>query len=83
MSIGEVHFENNLPKELVDSIQMFVDMKNRIANGEKCSLWDCIVCNLEADINFAEAHKIITTEQAWCLREKYLGDKDWRKSANA
>lgn len=83
MNFKEVHFENKLPKELIVSIQMFVDMKNRIADGEECLHWDCIESNLEADINFAEAHRTITSKQAWYLREKYLGEKDWRKSDNA
>ena len=83
MSISEVHFENDLPKGLRDSIQMFVDVQKKIANGEECLHWDCIECNLESDINFAEAHRTITTEQAWYLREKYLGEKDWRKAINA
>ena len=83
MNFNEVHSGNDLPKELMDSIQLFVDVKNRIAKGEECSYWDCIESNLESDINFAEAHRTITTEQAWYLREKYLGEKDWRKSTNA
>lgn len=37
---------------------MFVDIKNRLANGEEYLIWDCIVCNLEADINFAEQETV-------------------------
>lgn len=34
--------------------------------------WDIYWCDLNADINSAEVDKIISSEQAWYLREKYL-----------
>lgn len=42
-------------------------------NGEKVSLMDCYYCELQSDINSAEVNDIISAEQAWFLREKYLG----------
>ena len=80
---NENNFEDNLSDILKESIRMYVDMIERLARGEEYLIWDCIVCNLEADINFAEARGEITYDQAWYLREKYLGEKDWRKSDNA
>ena len=35
-------------------------------------VWDCDYCNLQSDINSAEVNQIISPEQAWYLREKYL-----------
>ena len=35
-------------------------------------LWDCDYCSLQSDINNAEVNRIISPEQAWYLREKYL-----------
>ena len=34
--------------------------------------WDCDYCNLQADINNAEVNQVISSEQAWYLRERYL-----------
>ncbi len=34
--------------------------------------WDIYWCDLNADINSAEVDLLISTEQAWYLREKYL-----------
>lgn len=73
----ETSFENNLSDILKESIQMYVEMRARVANGEKCFHLDCLASNLDADINFAEAHREITSDQAWYLREKYFGDKKW------
>ncbi len=77
MAINNSPLENNLPIILQDSIHMYVEIRERVANGEKCLHLDCIASNLDADINFAEAHREITSDQAWYLREKYLGDKKW------
>jgi len=73
----ETSFENNLSDILKDSIHMYVETRERVANREKCLHLDCLASNLDADINFAEAHREITSDQAWYLREKYLGDKKW------
>lgn len=41
--------------------------------GKDGSFWDCLYCELQASINAAEVEQMITTKQAWFLREKYLG----------
>ena len=41
--------------------------------NKETSLWDCYYCELQSDINVAEVEQIITSEQAWYLRRKYLG----------
>ena len=45
---------------------------DRLDRGEKDLRWDCDYCNLQADINNAEVNQVISSEQAWYLREKYL-----------
>ena len=39
---------------------------------ESIAQMDCDYCNLQADINNAEVNQVISSEQAWYLREKYL-----------
>ena len=60
------YLEVNLPKWLEESIVKY-------ENGKNSSIWDCLYCELQSDINVAEQEQLITTEQAWFLREKYLG----------
>ena len=60
------YFECGLPEWLSESIQNY-------ENGKDSSILDCLYCELQSDINVAEVEQIITSEQAWLLREKYLG----------
>ena len=60
------YFECGLPVWLSESIQNY-------EKGKDSSIWDCLYCELQSDINVAEVEQIITSEQAWFLREKYLG----------
>lgn len=59
------YMEYGLPEWLTKSIQDYIENKNS-------SLWDCYYCELQSDINVAEVEQLITAEQAWYLREKYL-----------
>ena len=60
------YHEINLPDWLNKSIREYEENK-------ESSLWDCYYCELQSDINVAEVENIITNEQAWYLRKKYLG----------
>ncbi len=60
------YLECGLPKYLEESIKAYID-------GQDTSIWDCLYCELQSDINVAEQEQEITSEQAWYLREKYLG----------
>ena len=60
------YFECWLPEWLSESIQNY-------ENDKDSSILDCLYCELQSDINVAEVEQIITSEQAWFLREKYLG----------
>lgn len=66
------YLECGLPNWLQESIQNMIIAWNKIDSGEKYLHWDCDYCNLQTDINNAEVNQIISSEQAWYLREKYL-----------
>jgi len=60
--------EYGLPDWLNESIKAYTENINK-------NIWDCLYCELQSDINVAEVENLITSEQAWYLREKYLGLK--------
>lgn len=60
--------EYGLPDWLYRSIKTYAD-------GINSSIADCLYCELQSDINVAEVEQLITSSQAWYLREKYLGIK--------
>lgn len=66
------YLECGLPDWLVKSIKQLNDAWEKVDNGEECLSWDCDWCNLQSDINVAEVEQLISSEQAWYLREKYL-----------
>lgn len=66
------HFECGLPVFLQESIETMKKAWERLDKGEKYLRWDCDYCNLQSDINIAEVECLISSEQAWYLREKYL-----------
>ena len=66
------YLEYNLPPFLNESLTQMKKVWKILDNGGKYNLWDCDYCNLQSDINSAEVNNIITEEQAWYLREKYL-----------
>lgn len=68
----KTHFECGLPAFLQESIEATKKTWERLDTGEKYLRWDCDYCNLQTDINIAEVESLISTEQAWYLREKYL-----------
>ncbi|MCM1057653.1 MAG: helix-turn-helix transcriptional regulator [Firmicutes bacterium] len=67
------YLECGLPDFLRESILQMEAAWARLDKGEKYMRWDCDFCNLQTDINNAEVNGIISSEQAWYLREKYLG----------
>ena len=51
------------------------NMKNSwkiIDNGDDDLHWDVCWCDLNASINSAEVDHVISSKQAWYLRNKYL-----------
>lgn len=67
------YLECNLPKFLEKSLSVYKDALEEERKGKYVSLMDCYYCELQSDINSAEVNNIISSEQAWYLREKYLG----------
>ena len=66
------YLECGLPPYLQTSLD---NMKKSWAiedSGKKDYHWDLYWCELNADINAAEVDQVISSEQAWYLRKKYL-----------
>ena len=68
----KAYLECGLPPFLEESIEAMRIAWEKKDHGIPYLRWDCDYCNLQADINVAETEQIISTEQAWYLREKYL-----------
>lgn len=69
--LDKAYLEENLPPFLVESVK---NMKEAWVKKETKHYlnWDCDYCDLQSSINVAEVENLITSEQAWYLREKYL-----------
>ena len=66
------YLERGLPQYLYDSIAAMQKSWEVLDRGERNNTYDLDYCELQADINRAEVDEIISSEQAWYLREKYL-----------
>lgn len=71
--LDKAYLEAGLPDWLLESVAAMQKAWDRLDAGEEYHFWDCDYCNLQADINRAENGNEITADQAWHLREKYLG----------
>lgn len=71
LPIDKSYLECNLPDLLIESIERMKIAWEKYDNGER-SDWDCDYCELQSNINIAEVEQLISSEQAWYLREKYL-----------
>ena len=69
------YMEYGLPKLLELSIQKYKNGLKLLEDGVDYTLWDCDYCELQSNINIAEVENMISSDQAWYLREKYLGIK--------
>jgi len=66
------YLECGLPDFLRQSIHIMEEAWEKLDNGVEYLHWDGDYCSLQTDINNAEVNQIISPEQAWYLREKYL-----------
>ena len=66
------YLECGLPDDLQASIREMQKSWTIIDNREKDLHWDLYWCDLNALINSYEVDQVISSEQAWYLREKYL-----------
>lgn len=68
----KAYLECGLPDFLRSSIDAMQASWERMDQGEQDNRWDCYYCELQSDINTCEVNGLISEEQAWYLREKYL-----------
>lgn len=66
------YLECGLPPYLQKSIESMKRSWEIVDSGKRDLHWDIYWCDLNADINSAEVDQVISPEQAWYLREKYL-----------
>ena len=67
------HYEAGLPAYLCTSLNKMKAAIKKIERGEEYLRYDCDYCELQSDINTAEVGGEISPDQAWYLRNKYLG----------
>ena len=67
------HYEAGLPAYLCTSLNKMKAAVKKIESGEEYLRYDCDYCELQSDINTAEVGGEISPDQAWYLRNKYLG----------
>lgn len=70
--IDKSYLECGLPQYLYDSINQMKKTWEILDSGKRNNTYDLDFCELQADINRAENDEVISSEQAWYLREKYL-----------
>lgn len=66
------YLECGLPPYLQKSIKNMKQSWEIEDSGKRDIHWDIYWCDLNADINSAEVDRVISPEQAWYLRTKYL-----------
>lgn len=79
LPIEKRYMERDLPGFLTESIEQMQIAWERRENGNS-SHWERDYCELQSNINVAEDEGLISSEQAWYLREKYLRIKRSVKS---
>ncbi len=72
LPLDDTHYECGLPKFLRESLERMKQSWAIIDRGEIDYHWDICWCELNADINSSEVNQLISNEQAWYLRYKYL-----------
>ena len=66
------YLEHGLPGFLQESLDAMKSAWEKLDRGENYLRWDCDYCSLQRDLNVDEVEQMISSEQAWYLREKYL-----------
>ena len=72
MYMDKDYLELHLPAYLQNALDLFIVGKKKHEEGGYLH-FDCDYCFLQSSINCAEVDLDISSEQAWYLREKYLG----------
>lgn len=71
LPLDKSYLEADLPDLLNELIEKIKKSWEKHDKGE-LSDWDMDYCELQSEINVAEVENMITSNQAWYLREKYL-----------
>ena len=66
--LDQSYLECGLPEDILRMEESW----NIIDSGRQDNHWDLCWCDLNALINSYEVEQVISSEQAWYLREKYL-----------
>jgi len=72
LPVNKKYLECGLPPYLQSSLEAMNKSWEIEDSGKRDYHWDIAWSELNADINSAEVEHVITSEQAWYLREKYL-----------
>jgi hypothetical protein len=72
LPLNKGYLECGLPDYLKISLENMKKSWEIEDSGKRDFHWDLYWCELNADINSAEVDQVISSEQAWYLREKYL-----------
>lgn len=72
LPIDKSYLECGLPKYLQESLDKMIQTWKIIDSGKKYLRFDVDYCTLQSNINTAEMSSLISSEQAWYLRETYL-----------
>ncbi len=70
--MGEYSIDTSLPPFLQESIKAFIVGKEKYEKGDYHE-FDMDYCDLQTDINVCETEQMITSDEAWELRKRYLG----------
>ena len=73
LPVNRSYLECGLPGYLQESLDTMKKAQAEKDGGKRDLRFDCYYCDLQADINSAEVDGRISSEQAWYLREHYLG----------
>ena len=72
MNMSQGYMELGLPEWLQESIERMKEAWYKIDHNIPYLHWDADYCELQSEINNAEVNNVISSEQAWYLRRKYL-----------
>lgn len=72
LPLDKSYLETGLPPYLYESIANMEEHWAILDAGKEDMHWDLYWYDLCSDINSAEVDQVISSEQAWYLREKYL-----------
>lgn len=67
--------ESTLPEPLREAVTAFLAGKEKYESNVGYHEFDMDFCDLQTEINVCEVEQMITSDEAWYLRRKYLGQE--------